>query len=151
MGIARGMDYMHSGCKTKIINSDIKAENILLDEHLSPKMSDFGLANLCAKNETYFSVSNAKGTSGYVALEVANKNRFDGILEKADVYSFGIPLRPDEGMTTNDKEILKKMTIIALWCAQKSPYDRPTMREVIKWLEGSVDFLTKPPNELFSY
>jgi serine/threonine protein kinase len=47
VGIARGLEYLHRGCNTRILHFDIKPHNILLDKDLRPKISDFGLAKLC--------------------------------------------------------------------------------------------------------
>ena len=46
IGIARGLEYLHLGCNTRIIHFDIKPHNILLDEEFCPKIADFGLAKL---------------------------------------------------------------------------------------------------------
>ena len=40
-GIASGMMYLHAN---KILHRDLKPQNILLDEYLLPKISDFGLS-----------------------------------------------------------------------------------------------------------
>ncbi|KAF3431911.1 hypothetical protein FNV43_RR26647 [Rhamnella rubrinervis] len=48
LGIARGLEYLHSGCNTRILHFDIKPHNILLDRDFTPKISDFGLAKLSA-------------------------------------------------------------------------------------------------------
>ena len=47
LGIARGLEYLHRGCNTRIVHFDIKPHNILLDENFCPKISDFGLAKTC--------------------------------------------------------------------------------------------------------
>ncbi|XP_062151789.1 PR5-like receptor kinase [Alnus glutinosa] len=52
VGIARGLEYLHRGCNTRILHFDIKPHNILLDEDLCPKISDFGLAKLCKTKES---------------------------------------------------------------------------------------------------
>lgn len=44
IGIARGLEYLHGGCNTKIVHFDIKPHNILLDQDFCPKIADFGLA-----------------------------------------------------------------------------------------------------------
>ena len=44
IGIARGLEYLHRGCNTRILHLDIKPQNILLDDEFCPKISDFGLA-----------------------------------------------------------------------------------------------------------
>ncbi|KAF7819895.1 LEAF RUST 10 DISEASE-RESISTANCE LOCUS RECEPTOR-LIKE PROTEIN KINASE-like 2.1 [Senna tora] len=92
LGIARGLQYLHKGCNTRILHFDIKPHNILLDEKYQPKISDFGLAKLNHnKEESIISMSNARGTVGYVAPEVWNKS-FGGVSHKSDVYSYGMML-----------------------------------------------------------
>ncbi|RHN52761.1 putative glycerophosphodiester phosphodiesterase, protein kinase RLK-Pelle-LRK10L-2 family [Medicago truncatula] len=90
-GIARGLEYLHRGCTTRILHFDIKPHNILLDENLCPKISDFGLAKLCPKQESIISMSDQRGTMGYVAPEVWNRH-FGGVSHKSDVYSYGMML-----------------------------------------------------------
>lgn len=46
VGIANGLVFLHEGSTLKIVHRDIKANNILLDRDLNPKISDFGLAKL---------------------------------------------------------------------------------------------------------
>lgn len=63
-GIARGLEYLHRGCSTRIFHLDIKPHDIFLDENFSPKISDFGLAKLCPRNESIISMSDARGKWG---------------------------------------------------------------------------------------
>ncbi|XP_020211974.1 LEAF RUST 10 DISEASE-RESISTANCE LOCUS RECEPTOR-LIKE PROTEIN KINASE-like 2.5 isoform X2 [Cajanus cajan] len=91
LGIARGLEYLHRGCNTRILHFDIKPHNILLDEDFCPKISDFGLAKLCSRKESIVSMPDARGTIGYVAPEVWNRN-FGGVSHKSDVYSYGMML-----------------------------------------------------------
>ncbi|KAL8532020.1 hypothetical protein ACS0TY_008573 [Phlomoides rotata] len=56
VGIAKGLEYLHTGCSTRIVHFDIKPQNILLDEDMCPKISDFGLAKLCKKKQSVLSV-----------------------------------------------------------------------------------------------
>lgn len=44
---------MHEEAPVRIIHRDIKAGNILLDEQLNPKISDFGLARLFPEDGTH--------------------------------------------------------------------------------------------------
>ncbi|EOA35038.1 hypothetical protein CARUB_v10020144mg, partial [Capsella rubella] len=46
LGVARGIEYLHYGCKTRIVHFDIKPQNVLLDCNLCPKVSDFCKCNL---------------------------------------------------------------------------------------------------------
>ncbi|XP_017406182.1 LEAF RUST 10 DISEASE-RESISTANCE LOCUS RECEPTOR-LIKE PROTEIN KINASE-like 2.1 isoform X2 [Vigna angularis] len=99
-GIAKGLEYLHKGCNTRILHFDIKPHNILLDENFCPKISDFGLAKLCPGKESTISVSYARGTIGYVAPEVCNKH-FGGVSQKSDVYSYGMMLLEIVGVRNN--------------------------------------------------
>lgn len=89
IGIARGLEYLHRGCNTKILHFDIKPHNILVDEDFCPKISDFGLAKICQKKESIVSLMGTRGTIGYIAPEVFSRN-FGGVSHKSDVYSYGM-------------------------------------------------------------
>ena len=89
VGIARGLEYLHRGCNTRILHFDIKPHNILLDEKFCPKISDFGLAKICLREESIISMLGAKGTIGYIAPKLFCRN-FGGISHKSDVYSYGM-------------------------------------------------------------
>lgn len=89
IGIARGLEYLHSGCNTRILHFDIKPHNILLDRDFSPKISDFGLAKLFPEKRSIISMSHMRGTPGYIAPELYSRN-FGKISHKSDVYSYGM-------------------------------------------------------------
>eukprot|EP00257_Ricinus_communis_P020351 XP_015579559.2 PR5-like receptor kinase [Ricinus communis] len=89
VGVARGLEYLHRGCNTRILHFDIKPHNILLDEEFRPKISDFGLAKICPGRESIVSMLGARGTVGYIAPEVFYRN-FGGVSYKSDVYSYGM-------------------------------------------------------------
>ncbi|XP_058184732.1 LEAF RUST 10 DISEASE-RESISTANCE LOCUS RECEPTOR-LIKE PROTEIN KINASE-like 2.4 isoform X2 [Rhododendron vialii] len=100
VGIARGLEYLHHSCKTRILHFDIKPHNILLDEDFCPKISDFGLAKLCPQKESIISLTGARGTAGYIAPEVFSRN-FGGISHKSDVYSYGMMVLEMVGVRKN--------------------------------------------------
>ncbi|KAL6614687.1 hypothetical protein ACP70R_036957 [Stipagrostis hirtigluma subsp. patula] len=89
IGIARGLEYLHSGCNTRIVYFDIKPQNILLDQDFCPKISDFGLAKLCRQKESKISIVGARGTIGYIAPEVFSRT-YGAVSSKSDVYSYGM-------------------------------------------------------------
>nr|XP_023886592.1 LEAF RUST 10 DISEASE-RESISTANCE LOCUS RECEPTOR-LIKE PROTEIN KINASE-like 2.4 [Quercus suber] len=89
VGIARGLEYLHRGCNTRILHFDIKPHNILLDDNLCPKISDFGLAKLCERKDSVVTTMNARGTAGYIAPEVHCRN-IGRVSHKSDVYSYGM-------------------------------------------------------------
>ncbi|XP_044489003.1 PR5-like receptor kinase [Mangifera indica] len=178
--IARGLEYLHRGCNTRILHFDIKPHNILLDEDFYPKISDFGLAKICPKKKSMVSMTGARGTIGYIAPEVFSRN-FRVISHKSDVYSYRMMvlditggrhnnnvqvhnnselyfpqwiynrLEEDEELglhgssNEDDKESVRKMIIVSLWCIQTNPSERPTMSRVVEMLEGSLHSLPIPP------
>ncbi|KAJ4868665.1 Protein kinase superfamily protein [Raphanus sativus] len=188
LGVARGLEYLHHGCRTRIVHFDIKPHNVLLDDNLCPKVSDFGLAKLCEKKESILSLLDARGTIGYIAPEVFSR-MYGRVSHKSDVYSYGMLVlemigarnkeRDDQevgpstssmyfpewiykdlemrgsgslmenGVSSEEEEMVRKMTLVGLWCIQSSPSDRPPMNRVVEMMEGSVDALDVPPRPVF--
>jgi len=180
LGIARGMEYLHQGCNKRILHFDIKPHNILLDFNFNPKISDFGLAKLCARDQSIVTLTAARGTMGYIAPELYSRN-FGGVSCKSDVYSFGMLVlemvsgrrnsdpsvdsqsevylpewifervitRQDlvlsREMTGGEKEKVRQLAMVALWCIQWNPKNRPSMTKVVNMLTGRLENLQMPP------
>ncbi|XP_071912438.1 rust resistance kinase Lr10-like [Coffea arabica] len=54
-----------------------------------------------------------------------------------------------EDATEDENRTARKLILIALWCTQMTPDDRPSMREVVEMLQGDLTALQLPPKPLF--
>ncbi|KAJ0488419.1 putative protein kinase RLK-Pelle-CrRLK1L-1 family [Helianthus annuus] len=167
LGVARVLLYLHKDAPIRIIHGDVRPENILLDESLEPKLSDFRFAR-CLINETdcvdtdvihwtssqhgrlstksdvlSFGMLILKTISGcrtYNGIPAANEN----FLQYAwtnwweGTYSDIVDPRIDA-----DSSSIRRFIHIGLLCVQANAIDRPTMKDVDSMLLSS-SFLTLP-------
>ncbi|CAM6100587.1 unnamed protein product [Calypogeia fissa] len=91
LGSAKALAYLHSGRATgnPVIHRDFKSSNILLDDHLRAKVSDFGLAKLVPYGNKPYVSTRVIGTVGYFDPKYTSTGR---LTVKSDVYGFGVVL-----------------------------------------------------------
>lgn len=88
-GAAQGLEYLHEKANPPVVYGEFKASHILLDESLTPKLSDFGLAQLGQAGGSMPVASPMMGSFGCAAPEY---DRSGQATMKSDVYSFGVVL-----------------------------------------------------------
>lgn len=123
-GIAQGLVYLHDLSSHQcVVHMDLKANDILLDYEMNPKISDFGMARILPSSGTEGTSKIVKGTSGHIDPEYFRSGKFSA---KSDVYSFGIMIleiisrNKCHHISSNGKLMHLPMRAWVLWEAGKS-------------------------------
>ncbi|KAK4480111.1 hypothetical protein RD792_013168 [Penstemon davidsonii] len=151
LGSARGLAYLHHHYDHKIIQCDVKAGNIFLDEDFEAFIGGFGLAKLMDHEDTHVNtVKTDVYGYGFMLLDLITGLRaFDldclanddhvkrldwvkGLLKEKKLETL---VDPDLRGNYIDEEV-EQLIQLALLCTQGSPTERPKMSEVVRMLEG---------------
>ncbi|KAK6250411.1 Protein kinase domain - like 10 [Theobroma cacao] len=86
IGMARGLDHLHTGLQKPVVHGNLKSKNILLDRNYQPYLSDFGLYLLLNPTSAQ-EMLEASAAEGYKAPELI---KMRDASEETDVYSLGV-------------------------------------------------------------
>ncbi|KAK8893048.1 hypothetical protein M9Y10_030307 [Tritrichomonas musculus] len=159
--VASAMKYLHS---KNILHRDLKPDNVLLDEYLYPKLSDFGLSKYLKISEVDETQTlNVIGTPPYISPEIWTDTNYT---DASDVYAFAMIIYE---ILTNEKpakqfklpEIIYYQVIFKHYrpkltesipkcyknliekCWAEDPDERPTFDEIIDLLKTDPEFIFK--------
>ncbi|KAJ0028244.1 hypothetical protein Pint_34923 [Pistacia integerrima] len=164
-GVASGLLYLHEEWEQVVIHRDVKSSNVLIDVDMNARLGDFGLARLYDHGQLSHT-TNVVGTVGYIALELARTGKAStrtdvyayGVL-LLEVATGKRPLESDNFILVDwvlefqqlgqildvvdpklgsdyAVEEMELMLGLGLLCCHHIPEARPTMRQVLRYLNG---------------
>ncbi|CAL4991189.1 unnamed protein product [Urochloa decumbens] len=144
--VAKAQSYLHSSTSMPIFHRDIKSSNILLDDALTAKVSDFGASRHIPIDQKGVTTA-VQGTMGYLDPMYYYTGRLtDESVDDDGLVSHFVSLLTEgklvdivdpQVMEEEDGEI-QEVATLAAFCTKLKGEDRPTMREVEMALESLV-------------
>ncbi|XP_018464712.1 L-type lectin-domain containing receptor kinase VI.2-like isoform X3 [Raphanus sativus] len=160
-GIASGLLYLHEEWEQMVVHRDVKPSNVLIESNMNPRLGDFGLARLYERG-SMSETTGLVGTIGYMAPELARNGK------PSDAFAFGVLLlerKPTDSGTfflvdwvmdlhargeilsavdprlgsDYDGREARVALAVGLLCCHQKPASRPSMRGVLKFLNGEEE------------
>ncbi|GER50746.1 lectin protein kinase family protein [Striga asiatica] len=152
LSVARGLAYLHSECQKCITHGNLKMENVVFDENMVPKLTDFGLRDLYSRQVQVQAASSSESASerdiyalGLMFVQILTCKRevygenMESVVEEVK--------RKRKFLDGDGLEAIERMARISFWCMQSQPFLRPSIGEVVKVLEGTLS-VDRPPSFL---
>jgi serine/threonine protein kinase len=121
--------------------------------YIAPELYSRNFGRISNKSDVY--------SFGMLVLEMVSgrRNSDPGVESQNEVYLpewiyerviTGQDLAPQRETAQGEDETVRKLAIVALWCIQWSPRNRPSMTKVVNMLTGSLQNLQMPPKPFVS-
>ncbi|CAN4085639.1 unnamed protein product [Withania somnifera] len=150
LSVARAMSYLHTECREFVSHGNLKCENVVLDDDLEAKVSEFGLRTIQAETSS---------SGGLAETDVRDFGKMMVVLitgcqnvDEACHWAYEKWVKAEREMAMDQRiaggvnlEELERAFRIAFWCLQGDERMRPSMIEVVKVLEGTLTVDPPPP------
>eukprot|EP00258_Populus_trichocarpa_P029152 XP_024445171.1 LEAF RUST 10 DISEASE-RESISTANCE LOCUS RECEPTOR-LIKE PROTEIN KINASE-like 2.4 isoform X2 [Populus trichocarpa] len=158
LGVARGIEYLHQDFGLAKL---YPTNNNTVPLTAARGTMGYMAPELCYKNIGGVSYKADVYSYGMLLMEMAGRrknlnafaNHSSQIYFPSWVYdqvSEGKDIEVQEDAMKHEMKTTKKMIIVALWCIQWKPVDRPSMHKVVEMLESDVESLRMPPKPFLS-
>lgn len=148
LGVARGLAYLHSECQKCITHGNLKLENVLLDENMVPKLTEFGLKDFLTAQAAASSSESPSERDiymlGEMLLQIVACKR-DVVGESVEKIVEQLNRQEKVVLAGDSLEAVERIARISFWCMQSQPFLRPSIGEVVKVLEGTLS-VDRPPS-----
>jgi len=165
-GVAAGLHYLHERWEKVVVHRDIKTSNVLLDGEMNARLGDFGLAKLYEHGD-HPQTTRVVGTTGYLAPELVRTGRATPLTDVFAFGTFVLEVtcgrRPMDDQTllvdwvlqhwhgetlveavdprlrgefSSDEACLALK--VGLLCSHPSADARPSMQQVLQYLDGEL-------------
>ncbi|CAF1723623.1 unnamed protein product [Brassica oleracea var. botrytis] len=158
-GIARGILYLHRDSRLRVIHRDLKVSNILLDDRMIPKISDFGLARMFQGTQFQDNTRRVVGTLSFVRNYQWKKiSRFNNGEEGNNLIAYAWECWCEtKGVDFLDQNLagsccplqVSRCVQIGLICVQHQPVERPNTVKLLSMLTTTL-VLPSPKQPIFA-
>ncbi|KAG4396232.1 hypothetical protein GLYMA_19G141367v4 [Glycine max] len=148
--VAKAICYMHTGCREFGSHGNLKCENVMLDENSVAKVCEYGFA-IEDGEATYcgFSAEKDVGDFGKLVLTLLTGCQDHEQLcewaytEWMEGRAVNVVDKRIDGVV-NAEELERALRISFWWCLQMDERRRPSMEEVVRVLDGTLN-VDPPP------